>query len=273
MFELGLFYNKVYKKFVCIVGEVLGKYYLYGDFFVYDIMVCMVQDWFLCYFLVDGQGNFGSMDGDSFVVMCYIEVCLCWISDEMLVDINKDIVDFVFNFDDMLQELIVFFVCILNFLVNGVFGIVVGMVINMLLYNFSEVIDGMVVIIDNLDIIIDELMQFIKVFDFFIGGIIFDYQGIKDVFYIGCGCVVVCGKVEIIIDNWDCEMIIIFEIFYQVNKVNLVVKIVELVGEKIDGISDVWDELDCDGLCIVVEVKCDVMVSVVLSKFYKYMLL
>lgn len=145
MLDLGLIYNKSYKKLVCIVGEVLGKYYFYGDFFVYDMMVCMVQNWFLCYLLVDGQGNFGFMDGDSLAVMCYIEACLECIFDEMLVDIGKEIVDFVFNFDDMLKELMVLFVRIFNLLVNGVFGIVVGMVINMLLYNFMEVVNGIVV--------------------------------------------------------------------------------------------------------------------------------
>ena len=270
MSELGLSYNKAHKKSARIVGEVLGKYHPHGDSSVYDTMVRMAQDWSLRHPLVDGQGNFGSMDGDSPAAMRYTEARLRRISDEMLADINKDTVDFALNFDDTLQEPTVLPARIPNLLVNGASGIAVGMATNMLPHNLSEVIDGTVATIDNPDITIDELMQFIKAPDFPTGGIIFDYQGIKDAFHTGRGRVVVRGKAEIITDNRDRETIIISEIPYQVNKANLVAKIAELVGEKIDGISDVRDESDRDGLRIVVEIKRDAMASVVLSKLYKY---
>lgn len=270
MSDLGLSYNKAHKKSARIVGEVLGKYHPHGDSSVYDTMVRMAQDWSLRYPLVDGQGNFGSMDGDSPAAMRYTEARLRRISDELLADINKDTVDFALNFDDTLEEPTVLPARIPNLLVNGASGIAVGMATNMLPHNLSEVIDGVVATIDNPEITIDELMQFIKAPDFPTGGIIFDYQGIKDAFHTGRGRVVVRGKAEIITDNRDRETIIISEIPYQVNKANLVAKIAELVGEKIEGISDVRDESDRDGLRIVVEVKRDAMASVVLSKLYKY---
>ncbi len=270
MSDLGLSYNKSHKKSARIVGEVLGKYHPHGDSSVYDTMVRMAQDWSLRYPLVDGQGNFGSMDGDSPAAMRYTEARLRRISDEMLADINKDTVDFALNFDDTLEEPTVLPARIPNLLVNGASGIAVGMATNMLPHNLSEVIDGVVATIDNPEITIDELMQYIKAPDFPTGGIIFDYQGIKDAFHTGRGRVVVRGKAEIITDNRDRETIIISEIPYQVNKANLVAKIAELVGEKIEGISDVRDESDRDGLRIVVEVKRDAMASVVLSKLYKF---
>ena len=270
MSELGLSYNKAHKKSARIVGEVLGKYHPHGDSSVYDTMVRMAQDWSLRYPLVDGQGNFGSMDGDSPAAMRYTEARLRRISDEMLADINKDTVDFALNFDDTLEEPTVLPTRIPNLLINGASGIAVGMATNMLPHNLSEVIDGVVATIDQPDITIDELMNYIKAPDFPTGGIIFDYQGIKDAFHTGRGRVVVRGKAEIITDNRDRETIIISEIPYQVNKANLVAKIAELVGDRIDGISDVRDESDRDGLRIVVEVKRDAMASVVLSKLYKY---
>jgi DNA gyrase subunit A len=270
MSELGLSYNKAHKKSARIVGEVLGKYHPHGDSSVYDTMVRMAQDWSLRYPLVDGQGNFGSMDGDSPAAMRYTEARLRRISDEMLSDIGKDTVDFALNFDDTLQEPTVLPSRIPNLLVNGASGIAVGMATNMLPHNLTEVIDGTIATIDNPDITIDELMQYIKAPDFPTGGILFDYQGIKDAFHTGRGRVVVRGKAEIITDKRDRETIIISEIPFQVNKASLVAKIAELVGEKIEGISDVRDESDRDGLRIVVEVKRDAMASVVLSKLYKY---
>ena len=210
------------------------------------------------------------MDGDSPAAMRYTEARLRRISDEMLADINKDTVNFSLNFDDTLEEPTVLPTRIPNLLINGASGIAVGMATNMLPHNLSEVIDGVVATIDHPEITIDELMQYIKAPDFPTGGIIFDYQGIKDAFHTGRGRVVVRGRAEIITDNRDRETIIISEIPYQVNKANLVAKIADLVGDRIDGISDVRDESDRDGLRIVVEVKRDAMASVVLSKLYKY---
>ncbi|WP_367389975.1 DNA gyrase subunit A [Lewinella sp. LCG006] len=270
MSDLGLAYNKSHKKSARIVGEVLGKYHPHGDSSVYDTMVRMAQDWSLRYPLVDGQGNFGSMDGDSPAAMRYTEARLRRISDELLADIGKDTVDFAYNFDDTLQEPTVLPARIPNLLINGASGIAVGMATNMLPHNLTEVIDGVVATIENPEITIDELMNFIKAPDFPTGGIIFDYQGIKDAFHTGRGRVVVRGKAEIITDERDRETIIISEIPYQVNKATLVTKIAELVGDRVDGISDVRDESDRDGLRIVIEIKRDAMASVVLSKLYKY---
>lgn len=270
MSDLGLAYNKSHKKSARIVGEVLGKYHPHGDSSVYDTMVRMAQDWSLRYPLVDGQGNFGSMDGDSPAAMRYTEARLRRISDELLADIGKDTVDFAYNFDDTLQEPTVLPARIPNLLINGASGIAVGMATNMLPHNLTEVVDGVVATIENPEITIDELMNFIKAPDFPTGGIIFDYQGIKDAFHTGRGRVVVRGKAEIITDEKDRETIIISEIPYQVNKATLVTKIAELVGDRVDGISDVRDESDRDGLRIVIEIKRDAMASVVLSKLYKY---
>lgn len=270
MSDLGLAYNKSHKKSARIVGEVLGKYHPHGDSSVYDTMVRMAQEWSLRYPLVDGQGNFGSMDGDSPAAMRYTEARLRRISDELLADIGKDTVDFAFNFDDTLKEPTVLPARIPNLLINGASGIAVGMATNMLPHNLTEVVDGVVATIENPEITIDELMNYIKAPDFPTGGIIFDYQGIKDAFHTGRGRVVVRGKAEIITDERDRETIIISEIPYQVNKATLVTKIAELVGDRVDGISDVRDESDRDGLRIVIEIKRDAMASVVLSKLYKY---
>ncbi|MCI5080383.1 MAG: DNA gyrase subunit A, partial [Saprospiraceae bacterium] len=266
MSELGLTYNKSHKKSARIVGEVLGKYHPHGDASVYDTMVRMAQDWSLRYPLVDGQGNFGSMDGDSPAAMRYTEARLRKISDEMLADINKDTVDFQLNFDDSLKEPTVLPTKIPNLLVNGSSGIAVGMATNMLPHNLSEVVDGIVATIQNPEITLDELIQHIKAPDLPTGGIIYGYNGVKEAFETGRGRVVVRGKASIETTNSGRETIIVSEIPYQVNKANLVAKIAELVQDKkIEGISDIRDESDRNGLRIVVDVKRDAMASVVLS--------
>ena len=232
MSELGLSYNKAHKKSARIVGEVLGKYHPHGDSSVYDSMVRMAQDWSLRYPLVDGQGNFGSMDGDSPAAMRYTEARLERISDEILNDLGKDTVDFVLNFDDTLQEPTVLPTKIPNLLVNGASGIAVGMATNMLPHNLSEVIDGVIVTIDNPEISLDELMQHIKAPDFPTGGIIYGMSGVKEAFETGRGKVVLRGKAEIETSQSGKERIIINEIPYQVNKANLVLKIAELINNE-----------------------------------------
>lgn len=271
MSELGLTYNKAHKKSARIVGEVLGKYHPHGDASVYDTMVRMAQDWSLRYPLVDGQGNFGSMDGDSPAAMRYTEARLRKISDELLADIGKDTVDFQLNFDDSLKEPTVLPTKIPNLLINGSSGIAVGMATNMLPHNLSEVVDGIVATIDNPEITLDELIHYIKAPDFPTGGIIYGYSGVKEALATGRGRVVVRGKADIETGKSGKETIIITEIPYQVNKANLVSKIAELVQDKkIEGVSDIRDESDRKGLRIVVEVKRDAMASVVLSMLYKY---
>jgi DNA gyrase subunit A len=271
MHELGVPFNKSHKKSARIVGEVLGKYHPHGDSSVYDTMVRMAQDWSLRYPLVDGQGNFGSMDGDSPAAMRYTEARLARIADEMLSDIDKDTVDFVNNFDDSLKEPSVMPAKIPNLLINGASGIAVGMATNMLPHNLSEVVDGIIATIDNPEITIDELTHYIKGPDFPTGGIIYGYDGVKEAFETGRGKVVVRGRAQIETSSTGKETIIISEIPYQVNKASLIVKIADLVNEKkIEGISDIRDESDRSGLRIVVEVKRDSMASVVLSKLYKY---
>lgn len=271
MNELGLPYNRPHKKSARIVGEVLGKYHPHGDSSVYDAMVRMAQTWSLRYKLVDGQGNFGSMDGDSPAAMRYTEVRLDRISDEMLSDIDKDTVDFSLNFDDSLTEPTVLPSKLPNLLVNGASGIAVGMATNMLPHNLSEVIEGIKATIDNPEITIDELIEFVKAPDFPTGGTIFGYSGVKEAFHTGRGKVIVRGKANIENHDNGRETIIINEIPYQVNKASLVEKIAELMSEgKIEGISDLRDESDRNGLRIVVEIKRDAMASVVLSKLYKF---
>ena len=267
---LGLSYNKQHKKSARIVGEVLGKYHPHGDGAVYDAMVRMAQDWSLRYPLVDGQGNFGSMDGDSPAAMRYTEARLARISEEMKSDLDKDTVDFQDNFDDSLKEPLVLPARIPNLLVNGASGIAVGMATNMLPHNLSEVIDGIIAAIDNPDITTEELMEFVKGPDFPTGGIIQGTDGIVEAFETGRGRIVVRGKAEIESDS-DRDTIIISEIPYQVNKAQLIVKIAELVGEgRLTGISDVRDESDRRGLRIVVELKRDAIGKVVLSKLFKF---
>lgn len=271
MSDLGLTYNKSYKKSARIVGEVLGKYHPHGDSSVYDTMVRMAQNWSLRYPLVDGQGNFGSMDGDSPAAMRYTEARLERISDEMLADIGKETVDFAFNFDDTLKEPTVLPARIPNLLVNGASGIAVGMATNMLPHNLTEVVNGIVAQIANPDITIEELMQYIKAPDFPTGGIIYGTSGVREAFESGRGRVVVRGRAEIQVGDNGRETIVVTEIPYQVNKANLVAKIAELVNDKkIIGISDIRDESDRDGLRVVVDVKRDAMASVVLSMLYKY---
>lgn len=271
MQELGISYRSAHKKSARIVGEVLGKYHPHGDSSVYDTMVRMAQDWSLRYPLVDGQGNFGSMDGDSPAAMRYTEARLERISDDILSDIAKDTVDFQLNFDDTLKEPTVLPTRIPNLLINGASGIAVGMATNMLPHNLTEVIDGITATVDNPEISIDELMQYVKAPDFPTGGIIYGLDGVREAFRTGRGRVVLRGRAEIITDKNDRESIIISEIPYQVNKANLVAKIAELVNDKkIEGVSDVRDESDRDGLRIVIEIKRDAMASIVLSYLYKY---
>ncbi len=271
MSELGLTYNKAHKKSARIVGEVLGKYHPHGDQSVYDSMVRMAQEWSLRYPLVDGQGNFGSMDGDSPAAMRYTEARLRRISDEILADINKDTVDFRLNFDDSLKEPTVLPTRLPNLLINGASGIAVGMATNMLPHNLSEVIDGVVATVDNPAITVEELMEFIKGPDFPTGGIIYGHQGIKDALETGRGRIVVRAKAEIQVEKNGKETIIVSEIPYQVNKANLMIKIADLVNEKrVPGVSALRDESDRNGLRIVIEVKRDALASVVLSQLYKY---
>lgn len=271
MSGLGLTYNKSHKKSARIVGEVLGKYHPHGDSSVYDTMVRMAQPWSLRYPLVDGQGNFGSVDGDSPAAMRYTEARLQRISDELLADINKDTVDFAFNFDDTLKEPTVLPTKLPNLLINGASGIAVGMATNMLPHNLSEVVDGITAYIDNPEITIDGLCEYIKAPDFPTGGTIYGMSGVKDGFHTGRGRVVVRGVAEIEVTKTGREQIIITEIPYQVNKASLIVKIAEMVNSKrIEGISDIRDESDRKGMRIVVDIKRDDNANVVLSKLYKY---
>lgn len=271
MSDLGLPFGRAHKKSARIVGEVLGKYHPHGDTSVYDAMVRMAQDWSLRYPLVDGQGNFGSMDGDSPAAMRYTEARMSRISDEMLADINKNTVDFKLNFDDSLEEPTVLPAKIPNLLINGASGIAVGMATNMLPHNLSEVIAGTKAAVDNPDITIEELMTHVKAPDFPTGGIIYGYSGVKEAFETGRGRVVVRGRANIESQPNGREVIIITEIPFQVNKANLVSRIAELVNEgKIIGISDLRDESDRQGLRIVVEIKREAMANVVLSQLYKF---
>jgi DNA gyrase subunit A len=271
MSGLGLTHSKSHKKSARIVGEVLGKYHPHGDSSVYDTMVRMAQHWSLRYPLVDGQGNFGSVDGDSPAAMRYTEARLERISDEILADLNKDTVNFALNFDDTLKEPTVLPTKFPNLLVNGASGIAVGMATNMLPHNLGEVIDGITAYIEDPEITIDGLCQHIKAPDFPTGGIIHGYGGVKQGFETGRGRVVVRGKAEIEITKSNREQIIITEIPYQVNKASLIVKIADLVNAKrIEGISDVRDESDRKGMRIVVDVRRDGNANVVLSKLFKY---
>lgn len=271
MSELGVGYNKAHKKAARIVGEVLGKYHPHGDGSVYDTMVRLAQEWSMRYRLVDGQGNFGSMDGDPPAAMRYTEARLQRIADEMLEDLDKDTVNFANNFDDSLQEPTVLPTKVPNLLINGASGIAVGMATNMLPHNLTEVVHGIIASIENPEITIDELMQFIKAPDFPTGGTIFGISGVREAFHTGRGKVVLRGKANIETDNSGREVIIINEIPYQVNKAELVSKIAECMhDERIAGIYDIRDESDRNGLRIVVEIKKDAMASVVLSSLYKF---
>jgi len=271
MSELGITPNKPHKKSARIVGEVLGKYHPHGDSSVYEAMVRMAQPWSLRYPLVDGQGNFGSVDGDSPAAMRYTEARLQKISEEILRDLDKDTVDFQLNFDDTLKEPTVLPTRIPNLLVNGASGIAVGMATNMPPHNLTETIEAIIAYIDNNDIEIEELMQYIKAPDFPTGGIIYGYQGIKDAFETGRGRIVIRSKVEIETDSNGREKIIVTEIPYQVNKAELIKKTAELVNDKkIEGISNINDESDRTGMRIVYDIRKDAIANVVLNKLYKY---
>ncbi len=272
MHDLGLAYNKAHKKSARVVGEVLGKYHPHGDTSVYDAMVRMAQDWSLRYPLVDGQGNFGHIDGDSPAAMRYTEARLARIADEMLIDIKKDTVDYELNFDDSLEEPSVLPARIPNLLINGASGIAVGMATNMLPHNLNEVVDGIIATVDRPDIEIEELFQYIKAPDMPTGGIIYGLSGVHDAYRTGRGRVIVRGKAEIIATNTGKEQIIISEIPYQVNKSNMIVKMADLVNDgKIAGISDIRDESDRrTGIRIVVDLKRDAIGKVVLSQLFKY---
>ena len=270
MNELGNTSDKPYKKSARIVGEVLGKYHPHGDSSVYFAMVRMAQTWSMRYPLVDGQGNFGSVDGDSPAAMRYTEARLSKLAEEMLRDIDKDTVDFQLNFDDTLKEPTVLPTRVPNLLVNGGSGIAVGMATNMPTHNLSEVLDGCIAYIDAKgDIEVEGLMQYIKAPDFPTGATIYGYAGVKDAFETGRGRIILRGKAEIEVEN-NHEKIIITEIPYLVNKAELIKYIADLVNEKrIDGISNVNDESDRSGMRIVVDVKRDANSSVVLNKLYK----
>ncbi len=271
MNELGLYYNKAHKKSARIVGEVLGKYHPHGDSAVYEAMVRMAQDWSLRYPLVDGQGNFGSMDGDKAAAMRYTEARLAKIAHELLADIKKDTVDFTDNFDDTLKEPTVLPTRLPNLLMNGASGIAVGMATNMLPHNLTEIVNATMATVNNPEITTDELMEHIPAPDFPTGGIIQGLSGVKEAFETGRGRVVVRGKAVIETTKTGKERIIITEIPYQVNKSTLIVKMSDLVNEeKIKGISYIGDESDRRGLRIVIDIKRDALANVVLSKIYKY---
>ena len=270
MHDMGVRSTTAYKKSARIVGDVMGKYHPHGDSSVYDTMVRMAQEWSLRYLLVDGQGNFGSIDGDSPAAMRYTEARMQKISEDMLADIEKDTVDHKLNFDDSLKEPTVLPTKIPALLINGASGIAVGMATNIAPHNLTEVIDGPIEYIKNNDIEIDQLMNFVKAPDFPTGGIIYGYEGVKDAFHTGRGRIVVRAKAEI--EEVDGkESIIVSEIPYQVNKSELIKKIAGLVNDKkIEGISTIRDESDRNGMRIVFVLKRDAIPNIVLNKLYKY---
>jgi DNA gyrase subunit A len=271
MQELGVNYNKPYKKSARIVGEVLGKYHPHGDASVYDTMVRMAQDWSLRYTLVDGQGNFGSIDGDFPAAMRYTEARLRRIAEELLADINKDTVDFQPNFDDSLTEPTVLPGKLPNLLVNGSSGIAVGMATNMAPHNLREVIDGIVAYIDNHEITIPELMKYVSAPDFPTGGIIYGIAGVQEGYLTGRGRIVVRAKAEIVTNPNGKDQIIVTEIPYMVNKAMMIEKTAGLINEKkIEGISDIRDESDRDGYRVVYDLKKDAIANIVLNNLYKY---
>ncbi|MEI8226509.1 MAG: DNA topoisomerase (ATP-hydrolyzing), partial [Bacteroidota bacterium] len=271
MSELGVLSNKPYKKSARIVGEVLGKFHPHGDSSVYEAMVRMAQEWSLRYPLVDGQGNFGSVDGDSPAAMRYTEARLKKIAEETLADIDKDTVDFHPNFDDSLTEPSVLPTRIPNLLVNGASGIAVGMATNMPPHNISEVIDATIAFIDNNEITTEEILHFVKGPDFPTGGIIYGEQGIRDACETGRGRIVVRAKTDIELTHSGRECIIVNEIPYMVNKAEMIRKIADLINEKkLEGISYINDESDRNGMRIVIILKKDATANVVLNNLYKY---
>ncbi len=270
MNELGSHSNKPYKKSARIVGEVLGKYHPHGDSSVYDAMVRMAQEWSLRYPLVDGQGNFGSIDGDSPAAMRYTEARLKKIAEELLVDLDKDTVDFQLNFDDTLKEPSVMPAKFPNLLINGSSGIAVGMATNMPPHNLSEVVDGTIAYIDNNEITVEELIQFIKAPDFPTGGLIYGYDGVREAYATGKGRVVVRGEATFE-QNGGRDVIIVNSIPYQVNKAEMIKKTADLVNDKkIDGITDIRDESDRKGMRIVYELRRDAVPRVVLNQLYQH---
>ena len=270
MHELGVRSNSAYKKSARIVGEVLGKYHPHGDTSVYDTMVRMAQEWSLRYMLVDGQGNFGSVDGDSPAAMRYTEARMRKIADEMLADIDKDTVDHQLNFDDTLKEPTVLPARVPNLLVNGAAGIAVGMATNMPPHNLSEVVQGTIAYVRDRDISIEGLMQHIKAPDFPTGGTIYGYDGVREAFETGRGRVVIRGK-AVIEEVQGKESIVVTEIPYQVNKADMIKKTWDLVNDKkIEGISAIRDESDRNGMRVVYVLKRDVIPNIVLNMLYKY---
>ena len=270
MHELGIRSSTAYKKSARIVGEVLGKYHPHGDTSVYDTMVRMAQEWSLRYLLIDGQGNFGSVDGDSPAAMRYTEARMQKMSEDLLADIDKDTVDHQLNFDDTLKEPTVLPTRVPNLLVNGTSGIAVGMATNMPPHNLTEVINGTIQYIDNNDITIDELMQYVKAPDFPTGGTIYGYDGVRDAFHTGRGRVVLRAKANIEEVNGR-ECIIVNEIPYQVNKAEMIRKTADLINDKkIEGISNIRDESDRKGMRIVYILKRDAIPNIVLNKLFKY---
>ena len=270
MYDLGVFSNKAHKKSARIVGEVLGKYHPHGDTSVYDAMVRMAQEWSLRYLLIDGQGNFGSVDGDSPAAMRYTEARMKKMSEDIMADIDKETVDFKLNFDDTLYEPTVMPTRVPNLLINGASGIAVGMATNMAPHNLTEVIDGTLAYIDNEEIEVDELMNHIKAPDFPTGGIIYGYEGVREAFKTGRGRIVMRAKVGF--EEVDGrESIIVTEIPYQVNKAEMIKKTADLVNEKkIEGIANIRDESDRNGMRIVYILKRDAVANVVLNTLYKY---
>ena len=270
MNEMGVRSSSSYKKSARIVGDVMGKYHPHGDSSVYDTMVRMAQEWSLRYILVDGQGNFGSVDGDSPAAMRYTEARMQKISEDLLSDIDKETVDFQLNFDDTIMEPTVLPTRVPALLINGASGIAVGMATNMPPHNLSEVIDGIIQYIDNNDITIDELIQHVKAPDFPTGGTIYGYDGVKEAFHTGKGRVVMRGKAVIENVN-DRECIIVSEIPYLVNKADMIRKTAELINDgKIEGISTIRDESDRKGMRIVYVLKRDAIPNIVLNKLYKF---
>jgi DNA gyrase subunit A len=271
MLELGVNYNKPYKKSARIVGDVMGKYHPHGDSSIYDTLVRMAQSWSLRYPLVDGQGNFGSVDGDAPAAMRYTEARLRRIAEEILADINKDTVDFQPNYDDQFTEPTVLPSKLPNLLVNGASGIAVGMATNMAPHNLREVIDGVVAYIDNHEITIDELMKFIPAPDFPTGAIIYGVSGIREAYKTGRGRVVLRSKTEIVTNEKGKDQIIVTEIPYQVNKAMMIEKTAALINEKkIEGITALRDESDRDGYRIVYDLRKDAIPNVVLANLFKY---
>lgn len=271
MLELGVNYNRPFKKSARIVGDVMGKYHPHGDASIYDTMVRMAQEWSMRYMLVDGQGNFGSVDGDPPAAMRYTEARLRRIAEELLADINKNTVDFQPTYDDQNSEPTVLPAKVPNLLINGSSGIAVGMATNMPPHNLSEVVDGTIAYIDNRDITIQELMKHIQGPDFPTGGIIYGYQGIQEAFLTGRGKVVVRAKAEIVTNANGKDQIVATEIPYQVNKAQMIERTAAMINEKkIEGISDMRDESDREGFRVVYDLRKDAIPNIVLNNLFKY---